>query len=549
MRYGSLRHLLALLAALALVAAACGGSDDTAADSDEETETEAGGIATTVAGSDAEDEEEAAAAEEEPEVALASGTLRMVEFSPVTTFDPAGAQTAQSIYLYGEYDTLTRQNNDFGLEPAMATSWEQPDPNTWVFQLRDDIVFHDGSPFNGEVAAANMLYHQAFAGNPNAVTWNNLASAEATGEYEVTATFTLPQPQFPIQMSMVMGMMISGEAIAAGADLTRAPAGSGPWVWSESESEAGVTEVYNLFDGYYDPADQGVERIEVTAVADNTARLNAMLTGDADIMGSIRDAQIDEAEGAGFQIITVPNNHHYMLITGRDGAIDEPLADPLVRDAIGYAIDRNAYNTAICGGRADTNSGIYPPAFTDWHVPALNDITTFDQERARELLAEAGYPDGVTIQQPIMPAIQPHVELVIQMLAAVGITTEQVQINNGELGPRTRQGEWGITWLRDLLYHPANDLPKFVDVDGPLNPFNLEDAKATSDLLVEAANATELSQQQDLYAQATEEIIGTGIVLPLSHCGQNGAYAPDVTGVTMGLNMQSIMPYGVRVDG
>ena len=266
-------------------------------------------------------------------------------------------------------------------------------------------------------------------------------------------------------------------------------------------------------------------------------------------MATIRDAQIDAAEEAGMTVLSIPNNYHYILITGRDGAIDEPLADPLVRQAIGFAIDRDAYNQAICAGRADANSGIYPPAFAEWHRPDLNDATTFDQEQARELLAEAGYADGLTIQMPLMPAIQPHVELVIQMLAAVGITTEQIQINNGELGPRTRQGEWGITWLRDLLYHPANDLPRFVDAEGTYNVFNLDDVKDLSDILVEAAAASELSEQQELYGQVAAGILERGVQVPLSHCSQNAAWADNVTGVTMGLNMQAPMPFGVRVDG
>ena len=542
-------RLLAILLAFILVAAACGGSDDEADDADTETDadTEDAVIETTVAGSEEDADETDDTTTEE--AAPASGTLRMSEFSPVTTFDPAGSQTAQAAYLYGEYDTLTRQNAEFGLEPAMATSWEQPDPNTWVFQLQEGITFHDGSPFNAEVAAANIDYHKNFEGNPNAVTWANVTGAEATGEYELTVDFAVPQPQFPIQMSMVMGMMISGEAIASGADLTRAPAGSGPWQWSEEESEAGVTEVYLAVDDYWNPADQGVERLEVTAVPDSSARLNSFLTGDFDVMNTVLNPQIDEVEAAGNETIIVANNFHYMLITGRDGAIDEPLADERVRQAIGHAIDREAYNEAIQAGLADASGGIYGAVFQEWNVPELDNVPEFDQDRARELLAEAGYPDGITIQQPIMPVITPHVEFVIQMLSAVGITTEQININNGELGPRTRAGDWGIGWLRDLQYHPANDLPKFVDVDGPLNPFGLDDAKDLSDMLVEAANSTDLAEQQALYAEVEAGIIERGIVLPLVHGSNNAAYAPNVSGAVMGLNMQAIMPFGVRVDG
>ena len=546
---------LALLLAMTLLAAACGGSDDDggteAGETDEETtETTTAGIETTVGDSEEADEDEAME-EEADEAAAASGTLRYVEFSPVTTFDPARSQTAQAAYLYPVYDTLTRQNNEFGLEPALATEWSQPDANTWVFQLRDDVVFHDGSAFDAQVAADNMNRSKAVEGNPNGATWAGFTEATATGDYEVTATFSVPQPQFPIEMSMVMGMMISPNALGDDVDLARNPQGSGPWVWQDGESEAGVTEVFTLFDGYWNPADQGVERVEVTAVPDNTARLNALLTGETDIMATIRDAQIDQAVEAGNEVISVPNYFPYMGITGRggDGVDADLLQTDLIRQAVAYAIDRDAYNQAIHAGKGDDKGGIYPSAFSDWHVPELDDTFTYDPEKSRELLAEAGFPDGITLKTPIMPAIQPHVELVTQMLGAVGITLEQTQINNGELGPRVRAGEWGLWWGRELLYHPANTYPKYTSPTGVWNPFELDDLQDLDGILAEAAAATDLATQQELYAEVSTELINRNVIIPLAHGSQNGAWAPNVSGVVMGLNMQAPMPYGVRVDG
>ena len=539
-----------------MIAAACGDSGDSGDDTetDEEggaTTTEAAGISTTEAG---QDDEEAMEDGEEEEVmedaAPASGTLRYVEFSPVTTFDPAKAQTAQAAYLYPAYDTLTRQNNEFGLEPSLATSWESPEAGVWVFQIRDDVTFHDGSPLNAQVVADNMNRSKATEGNPNGATWAGFTEATASGDYEVTATFAVPQPQFPIEMSMVMGMMVSGEAIAAETDLTRDPQGSGPWVWQDGESEAGVTEVYTLFDGYWNPADQGVEQVEVTAVPDNTARLNALLTGETDIMATIRDAQIDQATDEGFTVLSVPNYFPYMGIVGRDeGTVDgDLLKEDLIRQAVAYSIDREAYNEAIHAGKGDSKGGIYPSAFSEWYVSDLDDTFEYDPEKAKELLAEAGYPDGITLLTPIMPAIQPHVELVTQMLGASGITVEQTQINNGELGPRVRSGEWGLYWGRELLYHPAATYPKYTAEGGVWNPFGLPDLKDLDDLLAEAA-AGDFATQQELYAQVGTELINRNVIIPLAHGSQNGAYAPYVTGVVMGLNMQAIMPYGVRVDG
>lgn len=550
MKRSMLGRWLALLLVVVLLASACGGGDDdtTAAEgeTDDATSEESGETETavTVAAEEQEAEEEEPPAEVIP---APEGTLRFVEFSPVTSFDPAASQTAQSAYLYPHYDTLTRQTADLTLEPALATGWTQPEPKVWEFTLRDDVVFHDGTPLDAAAVVANMEYHASFEGNPNSGDWAAFVEARATDDHTVQVEFSVPQPQFPLQMSMVMGMMVNPNAM--GEDLTRNPQGSGPWIWSDEDSEAGVTEVYNLNANYWDPAAQGVETVTVTAVPDNNARMNALLSGEADIMATTRDAQIDTGLEGGNVLVTVPNYFPYMLITGRDGAIDAPLADPRVRQAMALAVDRSVYNDAIHAGKADTLGGYYPPAFGDFYLSDFDDHNAYDPERAKELLVEAGYTDGVDITLPIMPAINPHVELMVQMYGAVGINVELIQINNGELGPRTRAGEWGATWLRDLLVHPAKDLGKFTAVDGALNPFNLEDTAELDAILKQAQGESDPEVARGMYGEVVEGLLDLGVLIPLGHGGQNGMHAPNVTGVVIGLNMQAPMPYGVRLDG
>lgn len=543
----SWRLLTALIAVMALVAAACGGGsdgEDASAPDGEATTTTERVIDTTEAGSGGGEEEP----EEAVDVAPPSGTLRYAEFSAVTTFDPAGSQTAQSAYLYPVYDTLTLQAADFSVQPNLATAWSSPEPTVWEFTLRDDVVFHDGEAFNAQVAADNMERSKAFAGNPNAAVWTGMVSATAVDDVTLRVEFAAPQPQFPIQMSMVMGMMVSPGAFES--DNTRAPAGSGPWIWQDGDSQAGVTEIYTLNEAYWNPAHQGVERVEISAVPDNAARVNAGITGEADIVATVRDADVSAAVDGGLEVVGVPNYFPYIVITSRDGNNGEELADERVRQAIAYSIDREAYSEAIQLNNGDSKGGIFPSAFADWHVDELDDSFAYDPDKARELLTEAGYPDGITITMPVMPAITPPMDLIVQMLGASGITVEQAQINNGELGPRVTNRdnrEFGIAWLRDLLYHPANDLPKFVDPTGRINPGGLTDAEDLSAMLAEAAEAPDLETAKAIYADVSQQIIERGIVIPLAHGAQNGAFDPTkLSGVVMALNMQAPMPYGVR---
>ncbi|MDE0320878.1 MAG: ABC transporter substrate-binding protein [Acidimicrobiaceae bacterium] len=555
-------RLMMVLAAFALAASACGGGDSDSGSGTASATTAA--TATTAAAAPA-----PATTQAQTQVTIAAveqttttqgavtttaapipppeGTLRMVEFSPVTSFNPAASQTAQSAYHYPTYDTLTRQRNDLSLEPSLATSWTQPSPNVWRFTVRDDVVFHDGAEFNAQVAVDNMHYHANFQGNPNAATWAAFVDARVVDDTTFEVEFSVPAPQFPLEMSMVMGMMISPNALD-GRDLTRDPQGSGPWIWSDADSQAGVTEVYNLNPNYWNPADQGVETVTVTAVPDNNARLNALLTGETDIMSTTRDAQIDAGTEAGNVLISVPNFFAYLIVTDRAGEFDSPLGDERVRRAILLSLDRDAYADAMHFGKADSLGGIYPPAFSQFNVPELDTKYSYDPDEARRLLAEAGYPDGVTIRMPIMPAINPIVEFVVQMLGASGITIELIQINNGELGPGTATAQWGISWFRDLLVHPARDLGKFMGETGRFNAFRLGDLDDLEATLVDALNAPSVEEGYDLYAEVMEGLIDRGVVLPLAHGGQNALYAPYVSGVTLGLNMQAPMPYGVRLN-
>ena len=280
--------------------------------------------------------------------------------------------------------------------------------------------------------------------------------------------------------------------------------GSGPWVHSDADSQAGVTEVYTLNENYWNPADQGVERVSITSFPDNCRPpQRADQRARVEIAGhTIADAQIEAGLDAGAELVAVPNFFPHILITDRGGELNPALGDERVRQAIALSVDRAAYSDAIHAGRSDTSGGVYPSNFSQFYWSEFDDKNSYDPEQARALLAEAGYADGVTITMPIMPAIAPPVEMIVQMLGASGITVELEQINNGELGPRVLSKEFGITWLRALLDHPsAGNLPALAI--RPWDTFQLGDLAEVDALVAEAAVADDVEAARELYAQAS----------------------------------------------
>ena len=557
---GRIWRLLVAVLALAMVAAACGGSGDSdssdgAAAADEGDATEIESNNEPVADEDneivieaeeqpVEDEPTGAEEEEAAVIPPPSGELRIAGAAPLTSFNPAAVNSAQFGYLIPVYDTLTRQSADLQVLPGLATSWTRPDANTWEFTVRDDVAFHDGTAFDAQVAVDNISYHSNYRGNPNAFAWVGLVEARVVDATTFQVEFANPKPQFPLTMSTIPGMMINPNFLD-GSDLTRDPQGSGPWVHSAADSQAGVTEVYTLNDNYWNPADQGVERVSITSFPDNTARINALVTGEVEISDFTQDAQVATGVEAGMELVAVPNFLPYIIITDRNGELNPALADERVRQAIALSVDRESYNDAIHAGRADPSGGIYSSNFSQFHWPEFDDKFGYDPDRARELLAEAGYGDGLTIEMPIMPAIAPQVELIGQMLGASGITVEFVEINNGELGPRLLSKQFGISWLRALLDHPAGNLPAIAIT--PWDTFKVGDLQVVTDLVAEASVSDDPEEARGLYAQATEVLLDSGTIIPLGHAAQNAMHAPNVDGVVMGLGMQTPYPHGVRI--
>lgn len=477
------------------------------------------------------------------EIRPPSGELRIASTAPVTSFNPAAVNSAQFGYLIPVYDTLTRQSAELKVVPSLATSWIRPNATTWQFTVRDDVVFHDGTPFDAQVAVDNIEFHRNFEGNPNADVWAGLVEARVVNSTTFQVEFSTPNPEFPLTMSNLPGMMINPNFLD-GAELSRNPQGSGPWRHSEADSQAGLSEVYVVNEGYWNPVDQGVERILITVIPENNARLNALITGEVDISDFTQDSQVERGLEAGMNLVSVPNFFPFLLITDRNGELNPALGDERVRRAIALSIDRNAYNDAIHAGRADPSGGIYPSNFGQFHWSEFDDKYSYDPTAARELLAEAGYPDGVTIEMPIMPAIAPQVELIAQMLGASGIRVDLKQINNGELGPRVLSREYGIAWLRALLDHPAGNLPALAVT--PWDTFKVGDLEGVLDLVKEANVVDDPDEARELYARATAILLDSGAVIPLGHAGQNAMYSQRISGVVMGLGMQSPYPHGVR---
>jgi peptide/nickel transport system substrate-binding protein len=475
-----------------------------------------------------------------------AGTLRIADFSDVTTFDPALAQITQAAYLFPVYDTLLRQDPAGNLIAGLATAWTEVGQRTFRFTLRDDVVFHDGAKLDASVVKLNLDRARAALANPNAATFADMTEIVLVDRNTIEVHFSDPSPTFLIDMSLIPGMMVSPSAINDRVDLTRDPHGSGGWIWNRSASTDGVRQSYDLNPRYWAPDLQGVERLEINVITDNHARLNALKDGQVDIVNAALPTDVQEAADQGFAVLRKDVDVHFLLIPDRAGQLAAPLADRRVRQAIGRAIDREGYLKTVLNGVGTASGGLVPPALTDWYDQSLTDVPSYDPDLARKLLADAGYRDGFELSMPTLPLLQTSNEAVAQMLRAVGVRVTLVPLQNGQLGPEVRKGRFPATVAAATEYHPDQLFSLFLSGSGPYNPFHVADT-GRIDTLLRTAAGSDVPTAKQLYSDVARLAIKNGIMFPIAFTPVINLVAPKVRSAFIPLGARSAGPYGIRL--
>lgn len=368
-------------------------------------------------------------------------TLRYGAADALATFAPWNARWAGDVaYLQPVYDTLLRGTPDGELEPGLATEWEWDDTLTQLtLTLRDGVAFSDGEELTAEVVAGNLTRFRDGTSD-NASFLQAMASAEAVDELTVRVTLSAPDPAFLVYLSQNAGLQGS-PSMWDSDEAQTTPIGTGPYELDASQTVVGSKYVFEKKDDYWDEDSVHYDEIVVSVYGDATALVNALKGGQVDVSASNTPTQIPEAEAAGYTSNLVELNWAGFLLVDRDGTINPALGDVRVRQAINHALDREALTGALAAGYASPTTQIFS-VNSDAYSADLDERYEYDVDKAKDLLAEAGYPDGFTLVMP-RNSFVPDAEFAIyaEQLAAVGITVEWEQTGE-DLFPKMLGGTW-----------------------------------------------------------------------------------------------------------
>lgn len=428
------------------------------------------------------------------------------------------------------YDTLLHLDAEGNLIPWLATEWEFTQPNVLSLTLRDDVTFTDGEKFDAEALKANIDYGVAQTAAPQEqVPFKRIQSVTVTGDYTADLTFDRPNPEFPYYLSQSYSQMVSPAALAAGGDLGSAPEGSGPYVLDAENTRVGSTYTWVRNDDYWlDDAEETYpfDTLEYSIFADNSAASNAARSGQVDILlvdwGQTLPGFESVLSGAGPE-----SGYTGLQIFDLKGTTVPALADERVRQAMNYAIDMNGVNEAIYAGTAVPVPGIpVSPAAAGW-PSELDGAYEYDVDKAKELLAEAGYEDGFTIKATTPPPAQAYAQAIAGYLREVGINVELGVFQGAQIAQEVQSGNWQA----GLINQPTNGTPiaAMTSLFGPNANFNIQKYESELVPMLNAAldapdEAAQIEATQAAAVQASDESRVIGMVLRQSPV----AYKADV---------------------
>ncbi|WP_024796556.1 ABC transporter substrate-binding protein [Tomitella biformata] len=403
------------VAALSLVLAACGGTSNNGA----------GPASGGSVGADAAD-------------ADPNGHLRVGSTVPAPALNPHKMPSAPAAfsYLTPVYDRLTQMVDvDGALEiaPMAATEWEfSADGSEVVFTLRDGMTFTDGAVLDAAAVKSTLDHAKNTPGSTVATTFSMIDSVEVVDPSHVRIIANRPAADLPYVMSGVEASLISPNALD-NPDLDVNPVGSGPYV--ATSVKVGDSAAYERREGYWDTDAQLAKTITITGMVDDNARLNALRSGQLDLILS-KIGQYPQAStlGDGFGFFAYPAMQLYTMTMNTDSP---EFSDVRVRQALNFAVDREGINTSLLNGQC-MPSGQPLTEGVEGHLaePAID--YSFDPEHARALLAEAG-AENLTFTSLVGAGLSPQDEIAAALQAQFADVGVEMNIKPVDLVDMTAQ--------------------------------------------------------------------------------------------------------------
>jgi peptide/nickel transport system substrate-binding protein len=367
--------------------------------------------------------------------------------------DPQLAVAAgTSEVLFNIFEGLLKPNEKGELYPAVAESYEiSPDGLTYTFKLRSGVKFHNGQAVTS--ADVKFSYNRLAGigtGKPLSTAFGSVQSIEAPDPS--TVVIKLKENNSSFLTALTAAIIPNGYE-----DSNKQPVGTGPFKFKEYLP--GQRLVVEKFADYYVKGVPSLDQVEFRIVTDPEAALLALKSGEVDIYPRIGTEKLEELDDAAYTKLSAPQNLVQLMTFN---IARKPFDDIRVRQAINYAVDKDEIIQGVALGKGTKLGSNISPVLAKYYQPGLEDTYPTDIDKAKSLLAEAGYKDGFETTLSVPSNYQFHVDtaqVIAQQLEKIGIKVKIETV------------EWAV-WL-DRIYKGRDYDLTIIGLDGKLNPYDI----------------------------------------------------------------------------
>lgn len=445
-----------------------------------------------------------ALAQDEP-----SGELTIsLSSDPTSLYMPRTADRTASNAAWSLYDSLVWINNEGELEGALATDWEVSEDGTeYTFQLREGVTFHNGETFDADSVITTWEFGQD-PSNDYADDYTIVESVEAIDDYTVRLTTEEPNATLLTTIAENWAMVPPEYMEEVGIDaFAQDPVGTGPFTFVSRRS--GDQIVMEANPDYWDEQYPGVERLVYRVIPDSSTRLAAIQTGEIDIANRLTFDQIQQLEREpNVDVISYLNDRaYYVGFKNVGNGVGTPIEDVRVRRALNFGTDREGIVQAVFAGQAQ----VIPSFIVEGNLgydPEIMEPFPYDPERARELLAEAGYPDGFEIAMSC-PAdgyvnINEVCLAIQQSLQDIGVEIEVDFQTTNSFWSEPQYAVTGPMYVDSWSSEIGEALPRLIGGLQPGNYYNTWEDERYAELIQEIERTVDREERAALYQEMHE---------------------------------------------
>jgi peptide/nickel transport system substrate-binding protein len=442
------------------------------------------------------------------------GTLTIGLSAVPSSLNPAvdSGASGPGFYLYMPYATLVRKDPATGKPgPGLAESFGYVGEGntTYELKLRPNLKFADGEPLNSEAVKTWMTYFPEGKGGYSSLL--KIKSIETPDDQTVRINLADPSPAVTDALAQAWGMVISPKSVANPDSLGAGAPGAGPYMYDQKATVTGASASYALVPNknFYDQHQIKWSKVVIKVIPDPAAMLRAVQSGQIDVaMGNI--TTLDAAKKANLDVTTANAGWDSVEILDNNGTKVKALGDVRVRQALNYAVDRDSIVHTLYGGAVEATS---TPMTTPFAKDS-QDQYAYDPEKAKQLLADAGYANGFSFD-------------VVSNTATTGKLSEALAQNWADIGVKANiisaatDADFFQKFLTDssfaIPFPPvsASTLPtsRYLPTS-PLNPFKVDDT--TLDDLYAKLLVAPPDDQEPLQLQIMKRITDQAYSVPVA---------------------------------